>query len=90
MLINPLGEVVLNPTGCSGMATAGSGDVLTGILVSLLAQGYRPEEAMQLGCYIHGLAGEIASKYKGEIGMTASDIVEAIPEAWIVFSKKIN
>jgi NAD(P)H-hydrate epimerase len=64
------------------MATGGSGDVLTGILLSLLAQGYTQEEACRLGVYIHGLAGDIACMRMGEISMTAGDIVNALPEAW--------
>ena len=64
------------------MATAGSGDVLTGILLALLAQGYSQEEACQLGVYIHGLAGDIAATQMTEIGMTSSDIITALPMAW--------
>lgn len=81
-IVTPEGNCYFNPTGNPGMATAGSGDVLTGILLSLLAQGYTQEDACRLGTYIHGLAGDIAVGRQGEIGMTASDIVEALPEAW--------
>jgi NAD(P)H-hydrate epimerase len=63
------------------MATAGSGDVLTGILLSLLAQGYSPREAALLGTYVHGLAGDLAAKAMGVISLTAGDIVESLPQA---------
>lgn len=82
VVITPEGKCYFNPTGNPGMATAGSGDVLTGILTSLLAQGYTPEEACRLGTYIHGLAGDIAAERNGEISMSATDIVNALPEAW--------
>lgn len=82
VVITPEGKCYFNPTGNPGMATAGSGDVLTGILTSLLAQGYTPEEACRLGTYVHGLAGDIAAERNGEISMSATDIVDALPEAW--------
>jgi len=63
------------------MATAGSGDVLTGIIVGLLAQGMRALEAAVLGVYVHGLAGDIACLRLGEMGVTATDILESVPEA---------
>ena len=70
------------------MATGGSGDVLTGILLGLLAQGYSREEACKLGVYIHGMAGDIAAEEKTEISMTANDIVEALPIAWKKITSK--
>ena len=81
-VVTPEGNCYFNPTGNPGMATAGSGDVLTAILLSLLSQGYSQEDASRLGVYVHGLAGDIAAQQKGEIGMTSSDIVEALPIAW--------
>ena len=81
-IVTPEGHFHFNPTGNPGMATGGSGDVLTGILLGLLAQGYSREEACKLGVYIHGLAGDIAAEEKTEMGMTASDIIEALPAAW--------
>ncbi len=81
-VITPEGKVSFNPTGNPGMATGGSGDVLTGILLALLAQGYSAGDACRLGVYVHGLAGDIARRRIGEISMTAGDIVEALPEAW--------
>lgn len=87
-IVTPEGKFHVNPTGNPGMATAGSGDVLTGIILSLLAQGYTPEEACLLGVYAHGLAGDMAAKQYGEIGMTATDIVNALPEAWKALTLK--
>ncbi len=81
-ICTPTGKVYFNPTGNSGMGTAGSGDVLTGVLLSLLAQGYQPEEACRLGVYLHGLAGDLAAEVLGEHSLTASDIVDYLPEAF--------
>lgn len=81
-IATPEGNFHFNPTGNPGMATAGSGDVLTGILLALLAQGYTQEEACKLGVYIHGMAGDIAAEQMTEIGMTSGDIVNALPLAW--------
>lgn len=77
------GEIHFNPTGNPGMATAGSGDVLTGIIGALLAQNMDSFDAARLGTYIHGLAGDIAEKETGKVGMTASSIVSKIPHAFI-------
>ena len=81
-LVKPDGSYQLNPTGNAGMATAGSGDVLTGILLALRAQGYKQEESIILGSYIHGRAGELAAAELGEISLTAKDLVHYIPHAW--------
>ncbi len=78
----PSGHVYFNPTGNSGMATAGSGDVLSGIITSLLAQGYCPETACRLGVYLHGLAGDIAAAELCEESITASDIIAHLPHAF--------
>lgn len=78
----PDGRVYFNPTGNSGMATAGSGDVLTGVITSLLAQGYSPFQAVLLGVYVHGLAGDIAANRFGKISLIASDIVDHLSAAF--------
>ena len=87
VVITPQGKFYFNPTGNPGMATGGSGDVLTGIILALLAQGYQPENAARLGVYVHGLSGDIACRRMGEISLTASDIIDALPEAWKVLSE---
>lgn len=75
---SPDGEVWFNSTGNSGMATAGSGDVLTGIILSLLAQGYSPIEAAKLGVYLHGAAGDKAASCRTQESIIASDIIEML------------
>ena len=74
----PNGTCFFNSTGNPGMATAGSGDVLTGMILSLLAQRYSPEEAALLGVYLHGKAGDIAAKEIGDNAMIARDIVKSL------------
>jgi NAD(P)H-hydrate epimerase len=79
----PDGNVYFNSTGNPGMATAGSGDVLTGVILSLLGQGNKSEEAAIYGVYLHGLAGDIASEKIGEEALMASDITDNIGNAFI-------
>lgn len=79
--VRPDGKVFFNSTGSSAMATPGSGDVLTGIITALLAQGYKSETAATAGVYIHGLAGDIAAAEEGEYGTTAGDIAAATGKA---------
>jgi len=78
----PDGHILFNPTGNAGMATAGSGDVLTGIITGLLARGYQTREACIVGVYLHGLAGDIAAHDIGEESLVASDIVRYLPQAF--------
>ncbi len=77
----PDGDVAVNPTGNPGMAKGGSGDVLTGVVGALLARGVEPVAALEAGCYLHGLAGDVAARERGEIAMIASDIIESLPAA---------
>ena len=79
----PDGTVYFNSTGNPGMATAGSGDVLTGIITGLLAQAYSPKDACMLGVYLHGLAGDIAAKKLSEEAMVAGDIIDNIGAAYL-------
>lgn len=78
----PDGHIVFNPTGNSGMATAGSGDVLTGILTGLLARGYKQADACMLGMYLHGLAGDLAVRETSKECLLASDIIRFMPQAF--------
>ncbi len=77
----PNGAIYINPTGNPGMATGGSGDVLTGVVASLIAQGLEPSRAAAAGAYIHGLAGDLAVGEKGMAGLVAGDILSALPAA---------
>ncbi len=79
----PDGRIFFNSTGNPGMATAGSGDVLTGMLLSLLAQGYTPQNAAIISVYIHGLAGDIASAKYSQESIIASDIIDNIGNAFL-------
>jgi NAD(P)H-hydrate epimerase len=81
-ITTPEGNSYFNTTGNPGMAKGGSGDVLTGIITSLLAQGYTAKEACLLGVYIHGAAGDLARNEKGETGMIAGDLCEYLPAAF--------
>lgn len=81
-ITTPDGNRYFNSTGNPGMATAGSGDVLTGIITSLLAQGYAPVSAAVLGVYLHGLAGDLAAHEVGQDGLISRDIVQYLPKAW--------
>ncbi|MCL2011942.1 MAG: NAD(P)H-hydrate dehydratase [Cystobacterineae bacterium] len=78
LIASPEGTLTVNTSGTPGMATAGSGDILTGLLVGLLAQGMSTVEACQAAVFLHGAAGEWASCQHGERGMLASDILEGV------------
>lgn len=83
IVAGPEGMAFINTTGNPGMATAGSGDVLTGIIASLLGQGLNPMGASLLGVYLHGLAGDAVAKKKGEHSLIASDIIDSLPDAFL-------
>jgi ADP-dependent NAD(P)H-hydrate dehydratase / NAD(P)H-hydrate epimerase len=78
----PDGTVFLNPTGNPGMASGGTGDVLTGVLGAFLARGLTATDALAAAVYLHGLAGDVAAERQGEESLVASDVIEALPEAF--------
>ena len=88
IIAEPDGHFYINTTGNPGMATGGSGDVLTGIIVSFLGQGMAPLDAALAGVYIHGLAGYLAAKTTGEWGLTAGNIVESLAKVIVDFEEK--
>jgi NAD(P)H-hydrate epimerase len=73
----------INPSGNPGMATAGAGDVLSGVIGALIGQKLPAFEASQLGVFVHGLAGDVARDQNGEVGMIAGDIVDSLPDAFV-------
>lgn len=81
-VVLPNGTTHFNATGNWGMATAGSGDVLTGIITSLLAQSYSPENATILGVFLHGLSADLQVKSIHKKSLIASDIINGISQAW--------
>jgi len=80
VIAHPNGKAFINPTGNSGMASGGMGDVLTGIIAGIVAQGYSPESASHIGVYLHGMAADALKKDCGPFGFLASDVMKAIPE----------
>lgn len=81
LIADPDGNTMVNLTGNPGLATAGTGDVLTGIVGALLAQGASVEHALAAGAYVHGLAGDLAAKKLGQTSMRATDVIRHLPEA---------
>jgi len=76
----------INPTGNPGMASGGTGDVLTGVIAALLAQGLDPFQAAQAGTYVHGLAGDLAARALGQISLMASDLLDYLPTAFLRYA----
>ena len=81
LVVDPDGRVAINMTGNPGMATGGTGDVLTGLIAGLLAQGVNPGLAARAGVYLHGLAGDLAAEAVGQEAMLASDLMAQVPDA---------
>ncbi len=81
IIAQPDGSATINPTGNPGMATAGSGDVLTGIIASLIAQGLSSDKAAIAGAYLHGLAGDIFTQAESEASLIAGDLLRTLPES---------
>jgi len=82
LIATPDGMLYFNSTGNSGMATAGSGDVLTGILAGLLAQGYSPEEVAKIGVFLHGRAADLALEDESKESLIAGDIIDRLGKAF--------
>lgn len=79
VIATPDGNILINPTGNSGMGTAGTGDVLSGMIGGFLAQGYSMLDALQIAIYLHGAAGDDAARQFGEHALNASDVIDSIP-----------
>ncbi len=87
--VSPDGKLFINTTGNAGMATAGSGDVLTGIVLAMITQSYPGTEASRIATYIHGLAGDIAARKFSQTAMTSADIADCLPEAWLKMTMEL-
>ena len=81
-MVNSDGEFCINTIGNAGMATGGSGDVLTGVVLALLARGYSSYDAARIAVYVHAAAGDEAAHKLGETSLMAGDIVKHLPDAW--------
>ena len=86
----PDGQCYFNSTGNPGMATAGSGDTLTGILTALLSQGYSTKDASLIGVFVHGLAGDLAARHLGHESLIASDIIDHLGQAYKIIHNPEN
>ena len=87
--VTPGGKMYVNTTGNPGMATGGSGDVLTGMVLALLAQGYESEQAALIAVYIHGLSGDIAARRLSMTAITSADIADSLPAAWLQMTETL-
>lgn len=90
VIASPNGEVHINESGNSGMASGGMGDVLTGVIASLIGQGKNPYDAAVLGVFIHGLSGDMAADEIGEFGLVAGDVAEKLPYAIKTLADRIK
>ena len=88
LIADPSGTVYFNPTGNAGMATAGSGDVLTGLIAGFLAQGLTGTQAAIVGAFVHGMAGDLARQKLGQRGMIAGDILDHVPDALLLLENR--
>ena len=86
----PEGQTFINTTGNPGMATAGSGDVLTGVIASFMGQGIEIKTALRTAVYLHGLAGDIGAAHVGEYSLTAGDLIKYLPDAVKVFTDEFD
>jgi hydroxyethylthiazole kinase-like uncharacterized protein yjeF len=82
VIASPQGEIAVNPTGNNGMASGGTGDVLTGITASFISQGLDPFTAAGIGAFLHGRAGDLAAREKGEFALKATDLIQYLPAAF--------
>jgi NAD(P)H-hydrate epimerase len=87
LIMAPDGEFFVNSTGNAGMATAGSGDVLSGVLGALVAQGLSTVDAAICGVYAHGLAGDLQAKKTGQLGLVASDLTRGLCDVWVAWGR---
>jgi hydroxyethylthiazole kinase-like uncharacterized protein yjeF len=88
LVAEPTGRVAVNTNGNPGMATAGMGDVLTGIVGACLARGLAPQEAARLAVYVHGMAGDRAARIGGQDGLIASDVIDELPATWAALRER--
>lgn len=86
----PDGRTAVNPTGNAGLASGGTGDVLAGVIAALVGQGCAPFWAAVSGVFLHGLAGDLGVKEKGEAGLLAGDVVEYLPSAWLAVTRRME
>ena len=87
LVADPGGQLRVNPTGNPGMATGGTGDVLSGMIGAFLAQGLAPMDAASVGVLAHGLAGDAAARRWGRLGVIASDLTAALGEVWTAWER---
>lgn len=90
VVATPGGDVFVNPSGNSGMATGGTGDVLTGMIGSFLAQGYEPGDAAVLGVYLHGLSGDFAVEQRTPESLVATDLIDSLPDVFRFLREERN